>query len=46
MRNIMRMFRDDGFRGFYRGLSPCLVRSMPVAGTGFVVYELVLEKVF
>lgn len=40
------MYREFGFKGFYRGLSICLVRSVPVGGMGFVMYELAMEKLF
>jgi hypothetical protein len=40
------MYRENGMMGFYKGLSPCLVRSIPVAGAGILVYELVLETLF
>jgi len=32
-----------GFLGFFRGLSPCLVRAVPVNMTNFWVYETVLQ---
>lgn len=37
--NVKKMYSEFGFKGFYRGLSICLVRSIPVGGMGFVVYE-------
>ena len=40
------MYRTDGVKGFYRGLTPCMARAFPVAGAGFVVYEFILETVF
>ena len=32
-----------GVRGFFRGLSPCLIRAVPVNMTQFFVYETVLQ---
>lgn len=36
-------FKQHGFRGFFRGLSPCLLRAVPVNMTNFWVYETVLQ---
>ena len=32
-----------GIRGFFRGLSPCLIRAFPANLTNFWVYESVLQ---
>ena len=32
-------FRTEGFRGFYKGLKPNLVRVVPATAITFVVYE-------
>eukprot|EP01052_Picozoa_sp_SAG31_P015874 SAG31_NODE_1033_length_10230_cov_15.289014_10_plen_69_part_00 len=30
---------EHGVSGLFRGLTPCVARSLPVNGFGFVVYE-------
>lgn len=35
-----RILRDEGPRGFLRGLSPSMTRSIPANATGFLVFEL------
>lgn len=34
-----QVYRQDGVRGFYRGLSPTLIRTMPSTAALFVTYE-------
>lgn len=36
-------FAKYGVRGFFRGLTPCLIRAMPANITNFWVYESVLQ---
>ncbi|KAF4976504.1 hypothetical protein FZEAL_6838 [Fusarium zealandicum] len=36
---ILRVWREDGLRGFYRGLMPGVVRVMPATWVTFLVYE-------
>eukprot|EP01084_Bolivina_argentea_P188765 324844_1 len=40
---VGRTFQKYGFKGFYRGLLPCLIRSLPVNMTNFWVYETVFQ---
>ncbi len=34
---------QEGYRGFIRGLGPCLLRSFPVNASAFFVYEGLLR---
>lgn len=34
---IAQTFREEGFRGFWRGIGPTLLRAMPVSAATFVV---------
>ncbi|KAM0435280.1 hypothetical protein ACHAPT_003374 [Fusarium lateritium] len=36
---VVRIWREDGLRGFYRGLMPGVVRVMPATWVTFLVYE-------
>jgi solute carrier family 25 carnitine/acylcarnitine transporter 20/29 len=36
---VRKTYRTQGFNGFWRGLGPCLVRSLPVNSGTFIVYE-------
>lgn len=36
-------WRAEGFRGFWRGIGPTLVRAMPVSAGTFAVVELVMR---
>ncbi|KAK1769672.1 mitochondrial thiamine pyrophosphate carrier 1 [Phialemonium atrogriseum] len=38
-RAILTIKRDEGFRGFFRGLGPALGQIVPFMGTFFAVYE-------
>lgn len=40
---IRRLYREEGPRVFFRGLSPALLRAFPLHATIFVVYEHVLS---
>ena len=33
----------EGLKGFYRGLTPCLLRAFPSAAVTFLVYEYAKE---
>ena len=37
------ILRDDGFRGFTRGLAPVLLRAFPVNASALFVYEGIME---
>lgn len=34
-------YNGQGIKGFYRGLTPTLIRTFPAAGSLFVIYEVV-----
>lgn len=36
---IRSLFRNDGMKGFYRGLTPEVMKVVPMVGTMFTVYE-------
>jgi solute carrier family 25 carnitine/acylcarnitine transporter 20/29 len=36
-------FRAEGFKGFYKGFSPCLLRAIPANGATFLAYETVFQ---
>jgi hypothetical protein len=38
------MIREQGWRSFYKGLSPALVRSIPTNAVTFLVYESTLAR--
>lgn len=40
IRVAKQIYRDSGFKGFFRGLAPTLVRSIPVNGALFCSYEM------
>ena len=39
------MFREEGIRGFYRGLTPALAQVVPYSGFQFAFYTI-LEKIW
>ena len=45
MRDVMRKtWMNEGYRGFYQGLFPSLLRLVPASGTFFFFYELTLKS--
>lgn len=40
---VLQLWRIEGIRGFYRGISPELIKVTPSVGITFCVYELVLQ---
>ena len=41
---FLKIQRQDGWRGFYRGLSINLVRTVPNAAVTFLTYELIMRN--
>ncbi|CAG8574056.1 1811_t:CDS:10 [Paraglomus occultum] len=39
LKTLRSIYRQDGLRGFMRGISPTIVRTIPAAGATFTVYE-------
>jgi solute carrier family 25 carnitine/acylcarnitine transporter 20/29 len=37
---VSQMFRNEGFKSFYRGYTPCLLRAFPVNASMWLTYEL------
>lgn len=42
---IKQIYKVGGIRGFYQGISSCLIRAFPVHALNFVVYEHVLRLI-
>lgn len=42
--DVYNQTKQIGFKGFYKGLLPCLLRAMPVNAATFLCFELVLES--
>eukprot|EP01091_Cochliopodium_minus_P007013 TRINITY_DN16956_c0_g1_i2.p1 TRINITY_DN16956_c0_g1~~TRINITY_DN16956_c0_g1_i2.p1 ORF type:complete len:293 (-),score=45.65 TRINITY_DN16956_c0_g1_i2:8-886(-) len=40
---IAKIYSKQGFGGFFRGLSPALIRAIPANGCTFLVFEMVLR---
>ena len=38
-----KIYRNEGIKGFYKGLSPTLLKIFPTSGLFFVSYELTLS---
>ncbi|KAH8835730.1 mitochondrial carrier [Flagelloscypha sp. PMI_526] len=38
-----QIYTTDGYRGFFRGLGPCLLRAFPVNACAYFVYEGILN---
>jgi solute carrier family 25 phosphate transporter 23/24/25/41 len=36
---IVRTYQQDSIRGFYRGLTPSLLKVVPAVSIGYVTYE-------
>ena len=36
-----KLYAANGLRGFFRGFSPCMARSVPANAATFYAYELV-----
>lgn len=39
-----KIYRNEGARGFYKGLTPNMLRIFPSSGLFFLVYESILLK--
>ena len=42
--SIARIWREEGFRGFYKGLSATLIRVIPTTAIIFVTHHALIEK--
>ena len=40
---VREIYARSGWRGFFVGWGPCVLRSLPVNATTFLVYELVMQ---
>jgi solute carrier family 25 carnitine/acylcarnitine transporter 20/29 len=38
-----KIYAREGIKGFYRGFTPCILRSFPANGAAFVAIELTLK---
>ena len=41
---ISKIYRNEGVGGFYKGLTPNIIKIFPTSGLFFVAYELTLAK--
>lgn len=41
---IHSMYKKDGMKGFYRGITPEILKVVPMVGTMFTVYELLKDE--
>ena len=41
---IRSMYKKDGMKGFYRGITPEILKVVPMVGTMFTVYELLKDE--
>ena len=39
LENMKELYSEAGVKGFYKGITPCLARSIPAIGMSFVVFE-------
>jgi len=42
---ISYIYKNEGYRGFFRGFVPCMLRSFPTNGAAFVAAEAVLRAI-
>jgi len=40
---IRKIYAKEGIKGFYRGFTPCLIRSFPTNGAAFLSFEVVMR---
>ncbi|EFA79906.1 mitochondrial substrate carrier family protein [Heterostelium album PN500] len=40
-----KIYAVDGWRGFWKGFTPCLLRTFPANGATFVAYEFVMKMI-
>ena len=41
---MRRLFKTDGLKGFYRGITPEVLKVIPMVSTMFTVYEMLKDK--
>ena len=37
-----KIYKNEGIKGFYKGLTPSVIKIFPTSGLFFLVYELTL----
>jgi len=40
---VQKIYAKEGMKGFYRGFTPCILRSFPANGAAFVAIEITLK---
>jgi solute carrier family 25 carnitine/acylcarnitine transporter 20/29 len=40
---FQKLYAERGVKGFFRGLSPCLIRAAPANGVCFMLYEMTVK---
>jgi hypothetical protein len=43
---IMKIFENEGLKGFYRGLSAELLKVTPMITVTFFVYEIIIDFIY
>jgi solute carrier family 25 (mitochondrial carnitine/acylcarnitine transporter), member 20/29 len=38
-----RTYREDGLKGFYRGMTPTVLRAFPTNAAAYFTYELIMK---
>jgi solute carrier family 25 (mitochondrial folate transporter), member 32 len=41
--SVKQIYKNEGFKGFYKGLSPNLIRIFPASGVFFLIYDSTLK---
>lgn len=41
---VSKMYKQEGIKGFYKGLTPTIVKIFPASGLFFLAYELTLSN--
>jgi solute carrier family 25 carnitine/acylcarnitine transporter 20/29 len=40
---LCEIYQTEGIKGFYKGFTPCLIRSIPANSSAFLAMELILN---
>lgn len=40
---FLKIYKNEGIQGFYKGLTPSLVKIFPTSGLFFLAYEITLS---
>lgn len=42
---LVEIYKSEGSHGFYRGLTPALLQTVPMAGTSFSVFAVLKDLI-